>query len=139
MNALFRRLFKQLLPFFLLFQPLIYFCSMESTRQQKVSRLLQKDLGAIFQTEVKNVFGNVMITVTKVQVSKDLSVAKVYLSLFGTSDKKELINKIRHHGGEIRFKLGRRIGQQVRAIPELQFYEDDSLDYIENIEKLLDN
>ena len=111
---------------------------MESTRQQKVSRLLQKDLGAIFQSEVQNLFGHVMITVTKVHVSKDLSIAKIYLSLFGTSDKADLIQKIRLHGGEIRFKLGKKIGKQVRAIPDLQFYEDDSLDYIENIEKLLD-
>ncbi len=111
---------------------------MESTRQQKVSRLLQKDLGDIFQFEVRNLFGNVMITVTKVHVTKDLSIAKVYLSLFGTGQKDELLKNIRFHGGEIRYKLGKRIGKQVRAIPELQFYQDDSLDYIENIEKLLD-
>lgn len=112
---------------------------MESQRQQKVSRLLQKDLGAIFQSEVQNLFGNVMITVTKVHVTKDLSLAKVYLSLFATSDKTDLIKKVKTHAGEIRFKLGKRIGKQVRAIPELQFYEDDSLDYIENIENLLDD
>jgi ribosome-binding factor A len=111
---------------------------MESTRQQKVSRLLQKDLGEIFQVEVRNLFGNVMITVTKVHVTKDMSIAKIYLSLFGTNNKEELLKNIRHHGNEIRYKLGKRIGKQVRAIPELKFYEDDSLDYIENIEKLLD-
>ena len=83
-------------------------------------------------------FNGIMITVTKVNISPDLSIAKVYLSLFATSNKEEMIDSIRGHAREIRFKLGRKIGKQVRVIPELQFYLDDSLDYIENIEKLLD-
>ena len=111
---------------------------MDSTRQNKVSRLLQKDLGEIFQRELINVFGKAMITVTKVHVTSDLSLAKTYLSLFATSDKEALLASIQKHSGEIRYKLGKRIGKQVRVIPELQFYLDDSLDYIENIEKLLD-
>ena len=112
---------------------------MESTRQQKVSRLLQKDLGEIFQVESRNWFGNIMITVTKVLVTRDMSIAKIYLSLFATGDKEELLKNIRKHGNEIRYKLGKRIGKQVRVIPELHFYHDDSLDYIENIEKLLND
>ncbi|MBC8490295.1 MAG: 30S ribosome-binding factor RbfA [Bacteroidetes bacterium] len=112
---------------------------MESTRQNKVSRLLQKDLGDIFQRESRNLFRGAMITVTKVNVTKDLAIAKVYLSLFATKDKEDLIESVRLHSKEIRYKLGQRIGKQVRAIPELQFYIDDSLDYIENIEKLLDD
>ncbi|MCD4790711.1 MAG: 30S ribosome-binding factor RbfA [Bacteroidales bacterium] len=112
---------------------------MESTRQNKVSRLLQKDLGDIFQRESRNLFRGAMITVTKVNVTKDLAIAKVYLSLFATKDKEDLIKSIKMHSKEIRYKLGQRIGKQVRAIPELQFYIDDSLDYIENIEKLLDD
>jgi ribosome-binding factor A len=112
---------------------------MESTRQNKVSRLLQKDLGDIFQQESKSKFRGAMITVTKVNVTRDLSIAKVYLSLFATEDKEKLIEDIKSHTKEIRFKLGRKIGRQVRAVPELQFYLDDSLDYIENIEKLLDD
>ena len=112
---------------------------MESTRQQKVSRLLQKDLGEIFQLESRFWFGSAMITVTKVHVTKDMSIAKIYVSLFVTGDKEELLKNIRKHGNEIRYKLGKRIGKQVRVIPELQFYHDDSLDYIENIEKLLND
>ncbi|MCF8369571.1 MAG: 30S ribosome-binding factor RbfA [Bacteroidales bacterium] len=112
---------------------------MESTRQNKISRLLQKDLGEIFQIEFKNSFKGAMITVTKVYVTSDLSLAKVYLSLFATTDKEALLQDIIKHGKEIRYKLGKRIGKQVRAIPELQFFRDDSLDYIENIEKLLDD
>ena len=79
-----------------------------------------------------------MITVTKVAVSKDLGVAKVYLSLFSTESKELLIEDIREHAREIRFKLGQQIGKQVRVVPELHFYEDDSLDYIDNINRLLD-
>ncbi len=80
-----------------------------------------------------------MVTVTKIHVTRDLSVAKVYLSLFATNDKDELIIKIKKHTKEIRYMLGQRVGKQLRVVPELQFYIDDSLDYIENLENLLDN
>lgn len=111
---------------------------MESMRQQKVARLMQKDMGDIFQREGRTLFPNAMITVTKVHVTKDMSIAKVYLSLFITGDKEQLMESIKKHTGEFRYKLAKRIGKQVRIIPEIHFYLDDSLDYIENIEKLLD-
>ncbi len=111
---------------------------MESTRQLKISRLIQKDLGTIFQQESHNLFGGALITVTKVQVSKDLAIARVYLSLFITRDKPALLEKIRHQGREIRHMLARKEHHQLRVIPELHFYLDDSLDYIENIDKLLE-
>ena len=111
---------------------------MESTRQLKVSRLLQKDLGEIFQRESRNLSKGAMITVTKVHVTPDLAIAKVHLSLFGTEDKNSLIKHIQKHGKEVRFHLGKRIAKQVRVVPELVFYMDDSLDYIDNIERLLD-
>lgn len=111
---------------------------MESTRQLKVSKLLQRDLGEIFQRESKNLFKGAMITVTKVHVTPDLSLAKVYLSLFAVKSKEELLDEVQKHNREIRYKLGQRIGKQVRVVPELQFYLDDSLDYIDNIERLLD-
>jgi len=110
---------------------------METTRQQKVSRLLQKNLGEIFQVEGRSLFGSPMITVTKVHVTKDLSQARIFLSLFATNDKTGLLNSIKATSKEIRFRLGQRIRNQVRVIPELEFFIDDSLDYIENIEKLL--
>ena len=110
---------------------------MESTRQQKISRLIQKDLGTIFQRESRNLFDGALITVTKVQVTKDLAIAKVYLSLFITTDKQVLLDKIRHHVREIRHYLVQRVHNQLRIMPELQFYLDDSLDYIENIDQLL--
>lgn len=111
---------------------------MESKRQQRITRLLQKDLGEIFQLESGHFSGKAMITVTKVYVTRDLSIARVYLSLFGAPDKEELLTNIRKHKGEIKYKLGNRVRHQLRVIPDLEFYEDDSLDYIENLEKLLD-
>jgi ribosome-binding factor A len=110
---------------------------MESTRQQKISRLIQKDLGSIFQQESRSMFDGALITVTKVQVSRDLAVARIYISLFITTDKAVLLEKIRHHSREIRHMLARREHNQLRIMPELQFFLDDSLDYIDNIDKLL--
>lgn len=112
---------------------------METTRQQKISRLIQKDLGAIFQKESRNLFGGAMITVTKVHITKDLAIAKIYLSLFAVNDKNALLETIRMHTRDIRRQLGAREHNQLRIIPELQFFIDDSLDYIENIEKLLNS
>ena len=110
---------------------------MESTRQQKISRLIQKDISGIFQEQGRNWFGGAMITVTKVYVTKDLSLCKIYLSLFATQDKEGLLERIRTHTKEIRRELGGRERNQLRVIPDLQFFIDDSLDYIENIDQLL--
>ena len=110
---------------------------METTRQQKIARLIQKDLGEIFIRESKSVFEGALITVTKVRISRDLAIAKVYLSLFAVKDKQLLFKKIREHHHEIRYQLGSRIKNQIRSIPDLEFFIDDSLDYIENIENLL--
>ncbi|MCD4679844.1 MAG: 30S ribosome-binding factor RbfA [Bacteroidales bacterium] len=111
---------------------------METTRQNKISRLIQKDLGEIFRFESINLFKGAMITVTKVLVSPDLSIAKVYLSLFATNDKDELLIKIKRQAKSIRYDLGKKIRNQIRVIPELHFFIDDSLDYIDNIDKLLE-
>lgn len=110
---------------------------METKRQLKVGRLLQKELGVIFNEMERDLFMGNMITVTKVNVAPDLSIARVYLSLFGKTEKKLLLDEIKKKNKEIRLKLGNKIAKVVRIIPELVFYLDDSLDYIENIEKLL--
>jgi len=110
---------------------------METTRQNKIARLIQKDLGMIFQMQSRNLFGGAMITVTKVNVAKDLSVARIYLSIFGVKDKESLLEEIRVHTKMIRRELGIREHNQLRIIPELHFFLDDSLDYIENIDHLL--
>lgn len=109
---------------------------METTRQNKVARLIQKDLGEIFQRNAQAMFAGTMITVTKVNITRDLSIAKVYLSIFG-KDPQNTIKMVKASTKEIRKQLGMRIKNQVKAIPELRFYIDDSLDYIENIENLL--
>jgi ribosome-binding factor A len=112
---------------------------MESKRQLKISRLLQKEVAEIFLLESRNLFEGAMITVTKVNVTRDFSVARIYVSLFAIGDKKDLLSMIRLHTKEIRKQLGLRIKNQMRFMPELEFFIDDSLDYIENIEKLLNN
>jgi len=99
---------------------------------------LQKDLGEIVQFEMKNVFGSAMITITKINVTKDLSIARVYLSVFGVEDKRTVLESVQQHSNDIRYKLGTRVRQQLRKVPLLEFFEDDSLDYIENLETLLD-
>jgi ribosome-binding factor A len=110
---------------------------MESTRQQKISRLIQKDLGGIFQQQGQNLFRGALITVTKVYVTKDLSTCKIYVSLFATKDKNALLEAIRGHTREIRRDLAIKVRNQLRVIPELQFFLDDSLDYIDHIDQLL--
>jgi len=117
---------------------------MYSTRQNKVARLLQKEMAHIFQSPDLALGKNAMITVTLVRVSPDLSVARVFLSIFLLGDdnkdqeaKKGIMDSIKSHTKEIRKALGFQIKNQVRAIPELQFMLDDSLDYEENIDKLL--
>ncbi|NOY50768.1 MAG: 30S ribosome-binding factor RbfA [Chlorobi bacterium] len=110
---------------------------MESKRQERITKLLQKDLGMIFQAEMQHLAKGAMITVTKVNISPDLSLAKVYLSLFASKDKEAALRNIRKHTSEIRGKLGNKIRHQLRIVPNLAFFIDDSLDYIENIDNLL--
>ena len=109
---------------------------MESNRQKRISRLLQKDLGEILQIEGRGWFPGALVTVTKVYVTSDLSIAKAYLSVFG-KDAKEVLKQVEVRTKEIRHQLGLRVKNQLRHIPDLRFFIDDSLDYIENIEKLL--
>jgi ribosome-binding factor A len=110
---------------------------MESTRQQKYSRLVHKEMAEIFQSEMGPVFGRIMITVTQVRISPDMGVARVYVSLFPVEDKAAMLEKIRAQTWDLRHRLGQRIGKQVRIIPELTFFLDDSLDYAERINELL--
>ena len=111
---------------------------MESKRQEKISKLLQKDLSEILQLDSRSLYSGAMITVTKVTVSSDLSFAKTFVSIFAPgADNAMILEKIKEHTKETRHKLAIRIKNQLRVVPALQFYIDDSLDYIENIENLL--
>jgi ribosome-binding factor A len=110
--------------------------NMETTRQKKVSRLLQKELGQIIQHKSAE-FGGKLITVTAVRISPDLSVAKIYLSIFPPNDNTKVLNTVKEGIPQIRHELGNLVRHQLRIVPELVFYIDDSLDYIERIENLL--
>ncbi len=109
---------------------------METTRQSKIARLIQKDLSNIFQAQTRQMRG-VLVSVSVVRISPDLSVAKVYLSIFPSARAEELITNINSNAAQIRFQLGNLERHQLRIIPELKFFIDDSLDYIENIDNLL--
>lgn len=111
---------------------------MESKRLSKIERLLQKELGDIFQKQTQAMPG-ILISVSAVRVSADLSVAKAYLSIFPSEKGEELLNAIRTNVKSVRYDLGQRVRLQLRKIPELSFFIDDSLDYIDNIDKLLKN
>lgn len=111
---------------------------MESNRQLKINRLIQKELSEIFLLETKKMKG-VLISVTNVRVSPDLGMAHAYLSVFPSQKADELLTNINDNVKTVRFDLGKRVGKQLRVIPELVFHLDDSLDYIENIDKLLKN
>ena len=110
---------------------------MDTTRQNKISRLIQKDMAEILQKEGRNFFSGVLISVTNVRVSPDLSIARVYLSIFPSEKGAEILLEIKKLQSKIRGLLGLKVGKQLRIVPQLDFHIDDSLDYIENIDRLL--
>ena len=109
---------------------------METTRQNKISRLLQKELSDIFLAETRKTHG-IIISVSVVRVSPDLSTAKAYLSIFPQKKSAEMIENINAKTKTNRYALSQRVRNQMRKTPELSFFLDDSLDYIENIDSLL--
>ena len=111
---------------------------METTRQNKIARLIQKELSEIFMLQTKIMKG-VLVTVSVCRISPDMSICRVYLSVFPSARAEEIIKNINENAKAIRFELGTRVRHQLRIIPELKFFLDDSLDYIENIDHLLNN
>ena len=109
---------------------------MQETRQAKISRLLQKELAQIFQSQTRMMHG-VMVSVTRVKISPDLSICTAHLSVFPSEKAEEILNNVNANVQTIRYDLGQRIRNQVRIIPELRFFIDDSLDYIDHIDELL--
>lgn len=109
----------------------------QSTRQSKVSRQLQRDLAEILREKTNSLFEGAMVTVTTVRISPDLSVAKVYISIFPSSKKEHVYKTIQENSRPIRGELGRRVSKQLRIVPELIFLIDDSLDYVDKIDQLL--
>jgi len=109
---------------------------MNNTRLQKIERLIQKELGEIFLSETRQKPG-ILVSVTKVRMSPDFSSSKAFLSIFPSAKSKEIIENINRQKKTIRYELGLRVGKQIRRIPELIFFLDDSIDYLENIDHLL--
>ncbi len=109
---------------------------METTRQNKISRLIQKELSDIFLLQTKAMNG-VLVSVSVVRISPDMSVARAYLSVFPSERSEEIVKNINNNMKSIRYELGNRVRHQLRISPELKFFVDDSLDYIENIDRLL--
>ena len=109
---------------------------MQETRQNRISRLLQKELSLIFQSQTRMMHG-VMVSVTRVKISPDLSVCTAYLSVFPSEKGEEIIKNVNMNQATIRYDLGQRVRNQLRIIPELRFFIDDSLDYIDHIDELL--
>ena len=114
-----------------------YLYPMESTRQKKVARQIQKDVAEILLQKTPSIAPGALISVSKVRLSPDLSYAKVFLSVFPLNDKQAFLSAVGNHSAEVRNELGRRVRHQLRIVPELTFFIDDSVDYAENIDRLL--
>lgn len=109
---------------------------MQETRQNRIARLLQKELALIFQSQTRMTHG-VMVSVTRARVSPDLSICTAYLSIFPSEKSEEILSNIKANEKSIRYELGTKVRNQLRIIPELRFFLDDSLDYLEHIAELL--
>ena len=109
---------------------------METTRQAKIARLIQKELSEILRLQTAKTHG-IIISVSAVRISPDLSIAKAYLSVFPSAKAPEILDNLTRNAKTIRYDLGQKVRFQLRKVPELSFYLDDSLDYIENIDNLL--
>ena len=109
----------------------------ETTRQQKIGSLLMKDVSDIFLKEGHNFLRGAMVSITKVRISPDLSLAKIYISVFPFEKNQEILKNVKDNAKMIRYELGKKVRTQLRIVPELVFYVDDSLEYVENIDKLL--
>lgn len=110
---------------------------MESTRQKKISRLLQKEAAEMFQQELRELLCGTMLSITIARVTSDLSIVKFYISVFPTEKTDMVLKTINENKVRVRYALGQRIGKQLRIVPDPMFFVDDSLDYLENIDKLL--
>lgn len=110
---------------------------MDSTRQQKVSKLIQKELGDVFQHESRNLFGSAFITITEVQISPDMSIAKIYLSILAVKDVKKMLEQIKENVKPLRKELGIRVKNQLRIVPNLTFFIDDTVERADRIDQLL--
>ncbi|MFI3270139.1 MAG: 30S ribosome-binding factor RbfA [Rikenellaceae bacterium] len=110
---------------------------MESTRQQKIAKQIQRDMAEILQREYAHLFKGILLTVTAVRVSPDFSYSKIYVSVFPFDRNEEVLALLKTHNWALRKALGSRVRNQLKAVPEVDFFLDDSLEYIENIDRAL--
>lgn len=118
---------------------LIFANMTQSKRQVKFGRQIQKDLGGIFQKDPRHFFGNTLVTITGVEMSPDLSLARVYLSVFPIKDAEDVFFGLDEKKSEIRRHLGNKIGKQVRIVPELAFFHDDTEEQASKMDHLIDS
>jgi ribosome-binding factor A len=109
---------------------------MDSKRQEKFARLIQKDLGELFQQASREWFGGAFITVSGAKVAPDLGYVKIYLSFFGVENKQALLDEVNFRNKELRKRLALRIKNQIRKIPELSFYLDESQEYVQHMDEV---
>jgi len=111
----------------------------ESKRQKQTAEVVRRHFGNVLQQEGIYIYGDAFVTVTKVYVTPDISMAKIYLSVYNVTDKQQVIDKVNQHVSQLKRNLAHRIRKHIRRIPELHFYIDDTLDEIFRVNKLLDN
>ncbi|MEE1223471.1 MAG: 30S ribosome-binding factor RbfA [Bacteroidaceae bacterium] len=109
---------------------------MDSTRQNKIARLIQKELSEMFQQQTRQTRG-VLVSVSACRISPDMSICRVYLSVFPSEQAEQIVRNVNDNQKSVRFELGNRMRHQLRIIPELKFFVDDSLDYADHIDELL--
>lgn len=109
---------------------------MDSTRQNKIARLIQKELSEMFQQQTRQTRG-VLVSVSACRISPDMSICRVYLSVFPSEQAEQIVKNVNDNQKSVRFELGNRMRHQLRIIPELKFFVDDSLDYADHIDELL--
>ena len=111
--------------------------NIESTRQLKVAKEIQKVMAEIIRSKGMAAFGGALVSVSGVKISPDLSVAKIYVSIFPSDKAEAVMDVLQENGRTLRCELGNKVGKQLRIVPEIVFYLDSSLDYVEHIEELL--
>lgn len=109
----------------------------ESTRQQKVASQIQQDMSSMFVKEAAGLIYGSMVTVSAVRMSPDLSLARVYISVFPFANAQQVIKKLKENVPFLRHELGKKVRNQLRIVPEIAFFIDDSLEKIDHIEKLI--
>lgn len=109
----------------------------ESTRQLKVAKEIQKDMAEIIRSKGMAAFQGALVSVSGVKISPDLSVSKIYVSVFPSEKAQTVMSILEENSRALRGELGSKVGKQLRIVPEITFYLDSSLDYVEHIEELL--